>query len=46
MLDEVLEFEESKGHAEMVKLKNSEDIKADLVIVGPDVLACATRGGG
>ena len=37
MLEEVVEFEGSNGVVEKVKLKNSEDIKADLVIVAVGV---------
>ena len=37
MLDAVVEFEGSNGVVEKVKLKNSEDIKADLVIIAVGV---------
>ena len=42
MLEEVLEFEGSNGLVEKVKLKNSEDIKADLVIVAVGVVPCSS----
>ena len=38
MVDDVLEFTGEKGIVECVKLKNSEDLKADLVIVAIGVL--------